>query len=1765
MFFDREDKKESGFVSSAINAVEKTAGTIQDITKGWADTQEGFAAAFDRRAKIENSVTGRIKDDIMTEESDRIFEETGVRLELRQPEDELIDKTPGLFGFQKDQIKQRKEDTRLENETKIAKLRENSPNFTMKTDDEVSAEVLTRAKEIDERATRASQESGIAGMIGPVAGDAVGSFTDPVNLGLVVATGPIAGIGRVALASVMMREGILNAGIEATQQFGFVQDRREDLGLEFGNERAKSAIVAAGIGGAAFGGAAHVLFKGGKALVNSYKNQVSEFFTKVKNPTKRQKAAATDMERTIHVESTNPVDNGILSRGDHVTRMEKVFDAIENDVDMPHLDPVPLAKGRKTVFADLEEMDISTLEVDAKKFQFRDSADAQGVQKGKGSLNEVSEWNPELAGTVHVFETKAGKRIIADGHQRRALAARIKSQDPKADTTAFVKVFKEEDGFTPESIKFKALGINLAQGSANRNDVLRTLKIKDADLPALPPVSTLSKNVSNMSKLSDDAFLVTSNNVVDPRFASLVGELEPNPKLHLAMLDMMEKAQPKTIKAAKDIITTAQKTGSAARANENLFSSKILAKALFRQRMRVLNETIGEIRKNTQLANEIINYDKKVTKAGDDVVDLDSNTQIVSGSNKILEVLNRLSNKEGKFSDALTEAARQAKETGDFAGAATKFADDVNRSVHEGLLRRESVGRPGSPSDVVTTSSKSSTERGVELQNFPKKFDEARASVDTESNTVIIGDKELDLNEKIVIGAGIDESVAERSVGDLLNDSQRRTDLIKAVGDNGTDEKKLAKLGFEPEEIRRAKNLEDRIKKDLLQEGSGDSEASSTARERVVQALKNEKEDVETKTFQTINVQKRIEADFERFDGLYGKDPRDLAEKLFSTVEHDGFSPFPSWKNRFDNIKGQAHSMFVENLHKFETKAAGLYNPATGNVGGVARVKKKTGLDEIVHEMFGSDSKSDAARELSSEYQKTLDFLHRKAIESGVDMPKLSDYRLPNPSHSPTTLFEVGKAEWTRDIDNYLDWDKMKRPKTGTVIPREEREEVLSAVFDTLVTDGKNKVKIGRKTLLDHLKDSRFLKFKDAPSYMEYSKKYTDGNVFETMVDHIDKMSRRIALAETFGPDPVATKNALKQGALKAAAQEDIKRAGTGQKPVSKGLQAKMNRFDAMFDRAADIGDMNEGWISNSVGATKNLMTSAFLPNAVLSAISDFPKAALAQRGMPIPSARFMKLYLGQLNPLDGSDRRLATRAELVNEVVNLETNSAARWFGEVHGPQITRRIADTSMRLNLLSPHTQAAKKAFSLEFMAKFADDQKKSFTELDNFTQNIFLRNNITDKDWDVLRKTDTNFLKEEDIGEGRFIGVGDGFVFPADLRKSKHVDEKTANDVADKFMHLINNQKNLGIVDESIRTSTLWLGTASRNSLPGALGSAVGFLKTFPVTVTRQTVRQTQATKGITNKLKFLGALGGSMGVAGGVSLQMQNIASGRDPESALTGDFWARAVAKGGFLGVYEQMFQGINEYGKGVGKEIAGPHFTLATDITNLTIGNAIQAFEKKKSTQAIKKIGVSNVNEKELEDALREEFPDSEIRITSVGKKTKKAAVIIPGVSQKDMKEAIARRFPNSVARTEKLTGDDLDAFKDRKVTVGGAPGEIVETDVDTNFLREAAKFAIKYSPSASGPYSSLIVSRLISDELLRMADKDNTESNWYKDSRDRFKEKGQSYWWGRGDKKPLRSPDFGAITRSPEETQKLKGFEFKSRGAPKKKKRNRTGGAKK
>lgn len=273
----------------------------------------------------------------------------------------------------------------------------------------------------------------------------------------------------------------------------------------------------------------------------------------------------------------------------------------------------------------------------------------------------------------------------------------------------------------------------------------------------------------------------------------------------------------------------------------------------------------------------------------------------------------------------------------------------------------------------------------------------------------------------------------------------------------------------------------------------------------------------------------------ERLAEIYGyrdaKGRQDIAQAVIWQLEHHGQARHGDVESARVAILGQAHAELEELLYEFRKGAfAGDMRRRGGEV--AAR------LDNVVREAAGEATGDAKAKTLADAWLTVAEKMRQRFNAAGGAIGKLEGWFLPQ-MHDGEALLKEGFEAWKTYIVPRLDRERMLHPLTKTKMTDAELDEALDAVWKKVTTNGwwdreASGAAQGKGALFRQHGDHRFLHFKSADAWLEYSKKFGGGDPFAAMMGHLSTMARDIALMERLGPNPRAMLEYLKQVAIKA-------------------------------------------------------------------------------------------------------------------------------------------------------------------------------------------------------------------------------------------------------------------------------------------------------------------------------------------------------------------------------------------------------------------------------------------------------------------------------------------------------------------------------------------------------------------------------------------------------------------------------------------------------
>jgi hypothetical protein len=659
---------------------------------------------------------------------------------------------------------------------------------------------------------------------------------------------------------------------------------------------------------------------------------------------------------------------------------------------------------------------------------------------------------------------------------------------------------------------------------------------------------------------------------------------------------------------------------------------------------------------------------------------------------------------------------------------------------------------------------------------------------------------------------------------------------------------------------------------------------------------------------------RRVEQDLRTYRNNQGEE--DIAQAATNLIEGDVLSKTTSVETRKQAIRGLALSKMNDVLATFRRNMLGS-------------VRNKAKLRNVIREAFGEDTGDIHARELATSWSETAEYLRKRFNAAGGAISKMANWGFPQ-YHNMLAIRKAGYDQWRSEILPKLDLDNMIDETTGLPFNEQSIEIALNDVYQTLISNGANKLKPSGapsgKSLANQKRDHRFLKFKNADAWFEYQQKFGNENVFDTMITHIDTMSRDIAFMETLGPNPSATLQYVR-GVLR-------KEAGMNPDKADR-INRKLALMETLYSAASDKMNVPvDGRIAQTFGGLRQVLVSAQLGAASLAAITDFNFVRIAKRMTGLPQTDTIRRYLNLISPLSAAEKgKIAVSQGLIATGWTSVAAAQMRFVGDISGPEITRRISDFVMRASLLSPHTQANQWAFGMSFTNYVSQNRSKPWAALPDDLKKTFENYGFNEDRWDIIRSTRP--MEYE----------GETFLTAPDIESRTDIQQKLAFDLSTRYLEMINAETNFAVPTASLRGRVLLTGDSRPGTLGGELGRSFAMYKNFGVTLVNTHLARGMSQPGLAGKGRYMADLIITTTMMGALAMQLKEMAKGRDPRPMDSPEFWGAAFLQGGGLGIYgDFLFSDTSRYGSGLEATIAGPVVGLANDIKDLTVGNIQQA-----------------------------------------------------------------------------------------------------------------------------------------------------------------------------------------------------------------------------
>jgi|694.fasta_scaffold01422_34 hypothetical protein len=599
---------------------------------------------------------------------------------------------------------------------------------------------------------------------------------------------------------------------------------------------------------------------------------------------------------------------------------------------------------------------------------------------------------------------------------------------------------------------------------------------------------------------------------------------------------------------------------------------------------------------------------------------------------------------------------------------------------------------------------------------------------------------------------------------------------------------------------------------------------------------------------------------------------------------------------KIDTVRGSAFASLDEFLAKHRRNLLG-------------QIRDKSDLADVLRERFGQSTGNVNAREFSQAMGDVMEMLRQRFNQAGGRIGKLEQFVFPQ-RHDQALVRAVSFEEWA-------DFGPISRARlidleTGEPASGMKRLDILRRMYENIRADGASKAKPGQMfagSLASRRSDPRLIHFDNPDDWLEYQGRFGGAdNIYDIFVGHVESMVRDIALMEEMGPNPTATLRFMKDWMEKSiklkGSQSDIDNLGS--------VDGKLGR---MYDVISGNNHMVENRrLALAFSAFRAQQVAAKLGSAILSAVPDMATMMKTANFNGIPAmkmvGRYAKLWTGAQE-----DRALAVRAGLITQDWLTLTSASYRYNGEELTGEIARRMSDFVIRAQGLGRHTRNGQWAFGMETISWLTHNKAKGWDDIDPATRAMMERHQLGRQDWDNYRASDT--IEER----------GAEWLLPTEIADKR---------LGERFLQMILTETDYAIIMPDARTRAMMAGMPKAGTWLGEIMRSSLLFKGFPLAVLSLHGRRMLEQGGIHNKAKYGLTLLGMMTVGGAISVQLKQVAAGKDPQPMEDPRFAGRALIQSGGLGLFgDLIYNSENSFGGGVAKTLLGP-------VLGQTLGNAL-------------------------------------------------------------------------------------------------------------------------------------------------------------------------------------------------------------------------------
>ncbi len=653
----------------------------------------------------------------------------------------------------------------------------------------------------------------------------------------------------------------------------------------------------------------------------------------------------------------------------------------------------------------------------------------------------------------------------------------------------------------------------------------------------------------------------------------------------------------------------------------------------------------------------------------------------------------------------------------------------------------------------------------------------------------------------------------------------------------------------------------------------------------------------------------------------------------------------------------------MSGIQSIDSKARGIASIYRGELidfytnikGGLGIFTDQELVQKIVRERFGENTGDALAKKISDKMGDVFETMRDRFNRNGGDIGDLGNkFGLPQ-THNLEKIVKEGKEQWVNDV--LPDQDvSMFVHEDGSYYSQQEIRSLLEYTYDTLSSDGANKIEVGRQAtgggtskVTNRHGESRVLHFKDADAWLRYQNKYGGLPLVDLVEAHINGLSKDIAMVENLGSNP---KTALKI-LMDAAAKKDW------EKGIDKNkTKSSRKRIETMFDEFSGGNSPQSQVLANLGTSYRSMNIFSMLGGTTITSITDQATIAKTAHVHGLSYRKAFGELLSQLNPANKADRELAHSLGLATEEM---LGSIARWSDDgltsTHGmtaklARIYSGIATQVMRASFQNALTAASKVGFSKLLMEKYGRlSRSKAWNDLDAQDRELLSNTGLDERAWQVFQLAEPVVDREGN----QLMSARSIYEIPDEKLTAFGDPKQVKNQVASQLQAHLLDEQGMAVIEAGLREKTL-INIGARGTITGEIFRGIVQFKSFSVAFLMRHGSRTMAQEGLKGKAAYAIPLFVMTTLLGGLVVQLKELLNGNDPQTIYdsndpkkAGSFFIRSAVQGGglsFLG--DILVAGTDTSGRDANSFVAGPLGGDFESLLSLTVGNLTQYNEGK-------------------------------------------------------------------------------------------------------------------------------------------------------------------------------------------------------------------------